>query len=317
MSEQKIFTGMSDASGAAALNDRCFIVANDEDNTLRIYDFEKPDAPQTVMLSSIFEAIEDGKKLEIDIEGAAQLGDLIFWIGSHSTNKDGEKRPARRRLFAIRVTGNEVGKFTVARAGDIYDALISDLENDSRFAVFDLERAKTTAPKAVGGLSIEGLTATPDGALLIGFRNPLKGGNVVADRLTGGIALIAKLLNPVEVIGGLPAKFDAPIALDLGGFGIRNIEYYKAENKYLIVAGPYHSNEPTAIHAVETGRLYFWSGNVGEPPEPAKNTDLTGLNIEAAFFFPQSEHTVALLSDDGSLENNSFRLRSFDLQQLS
>jgi hypothetical protein len=319
MNETRVFNGMSDASGAAALDAENFIVANDEDNDLRIYHVDKPDAPQIVKLSEVFkDKIFDGKELEIDIEGAAQLDDKIFWIGSHSASKKGKFREARHRLFAVNVNCQTGGEFSVSPAGQIYTTLIADLENDLRFADFRLDAAKTIKPKDIGGLSIEGLSATPDGALLIAFRNPLAGGHEVDGFLVGGRALIVKLLNPLEVIEGQKAKFDAPIELDLGGFGIRNIEYYEAENKYLIVGGPYHENDDTPEHPRETNRLYLWSGDPNNDPEIVENVNLEGFNIEAAFFFPQSENGIMLLSDDGKGgTTNSFRAISVDLKQFS
>jgi hypothetical protein len=317
MNGTKIFTGMSDASGAVALDENRFIVANDEDNDLRIYDVDKPAPRQLIKLSDVFEDILDGEDLEIDIEGAAQLDGKIFWIGSHSASKKGKFRPARHRLFAIRVMSDENGKFSASEAGQIYTTLISDLEKDSRFDAYKFNKAKTIKPKDIGGLSIEGLTATPDGELLIGFRNPLGGGKKAGDFLVGGKALVVKMLNPLEVINGRKAKFDDPFELDLGGFGIRNIEYYEPQNAYLIVSGPYHENEETDSHPRESGRLYMWSGKAGDQPKLLDCGDLAGLNIEAAFFFPQTKNRIELLSDDGSLGNDSFRMTSFNLQNCS
>lgn len=296
----EIYKEMCDASAAVALDNNTFMVANDEDNILRIFERDKPIPLQTVKLSEVFaNTISDGKKREIDLEGAAQLGDKIFWIGSHSTNKDAEPRPDRHRLFAITVKRGTDGKFNSLPVGQIYTTLIADLEKDSRFDGFKLKEAKAIAPKNIGGLSIEGLAATPDGALLIGFRNPLRGGNIVDGFLVGGKTLIVKLLNPLEVIKGKTAKFDAPIELDLGNFGIRSLEYYAAKKMYLIVAGAYHENEETPTHKREVSRLYTWSGNQSDAPKLLKKVDLTGFNIEAAFFFPQIKKSVELLSDDG------------------
>lgn len=300
MPKTEIYKGMCDASAAVAFDKNIFIVANDEDNDLRIFERNKPDVLQFLKLSEIFTGkILDGKKHEIDIEGAAQLGDKIFWIGSHSTNKDGEFRTDRHRLFAIQVKRGTDGKFNASPVGGIYSALISDLEKDSRFNAFKLKDAMAIAPKNIGGLSIEGLAATPDGALLIGFRNPLRGGQTVNGFLVGGKALIVKLLNPLEVIKGKTAKFDAPIELELDGFGIRSLEYYAPKKMYVIVAGAYHENEETPTHKREISRLYTWSGNQNDVPKLLKKVDLTGLNIEAAFFFPQMKNSVELFSDDG------------------
>jgi hypothetical protein len=51
--------------------------------------------------------------------------------------------------------------------------VLPDLLENSLLKPFDLKTAETIAPKE-GGLNIEGLTATPEDDLLIGFRSPLK-----------------------------------------------------------------------------------------------------------------------------------------------
>lgn len=123
-----------------------------------------------------------------------------------------------------------------------------------------------------------------------------------------------RLLNPLDVIVGKPAKFGEPIVLDLDGLGIRSMEFDKSRNKYLIVAGPYFSNDalPGTAKALET-RLYTWSGAAADKPE-LKSVKLSGLSIESAFFYPRSKSVTAhLLSDDG--ENgctNSFQSVLFD-----
>lgn len=298
----EIYKGMCDASAAIALDENCFIVANDEDNDLHIFAKNNSEILQIAKLSDVFkDKIFDGEDLEIDLEGAAQINDKIFWIGSHSASKNGKLRPARNRLFAIHIEPGADGKFSISPIGRIYTTLIADLEKDTRFDSFDLETAKNTMPKAVGGLSIEGLAATPDGALLIGFRNPLGGGTMDGDLLADGKSFVVKLLNPLKVITGKKAKFDAPIELDLGGFGIRSMEYFPDNGVYLIVAGPYHENLDTPEHKPEVSRLYTWSGDSNDAPKLLEKVDLTGFNIEGAFFFPGTEKSIELLSDDGKL----------------
>src|SRR4029077_2770349 len=107
-----------------------------------------------------------------------------------------EERPNRRRLFAtrLRVAGE---RLTIERVGKPYKHLIRDLDADDRYASFHLKEAAKKEPKAEGALSIEGLAATPDGELLIGFRNPIPEGK----------ALVARLKNPREVIAGQAARF--------------------------------------------------------------------------------------------------------------
>ncbi len=306
--QEQMYLGISNPSGGVALNNDLFIVADDEDNLLRIYDRNSGDKPlQKIALSSVFKGeIADGEDLEIDLESAAEIEGIVFWIGSHSSSRTGEYRSARHRLFAINIKLSEKGKFVATPAGEIYTTLIDDLEQDSRFDNYHLRKAKKSQAKAIGGLSIEGLAATPERTLLIGFRNPLSGGEIKEGRLENGKALLVELLNPFEIIHGLKARFSDPIELDLDGYGIREITRRKA-HKYLIVAGPYHENVETEDHGKEEGRLYKWSSKSGKL-NCLKKIDLEGFNIEAAIFYPDNNDCVQLLSDDGTVMGaNGFR----------
>jgi hypothetical protein len=212
---------------------------------------------------------------EVDIEGAAQVGDRVYWIGSHGASKNAKKRPNRHRLFAtrLRVDGEQL---TIERVGKPYKDLIRDLDADDRYAPFHLKDAAKKEPKADGALSIEGLASTPDGELLIGFRNPIP----------QGMALVARLKNPHKVIAGQPAKFGKPIRLDLGGLGIRSLE--RRGNDYVIVAGRHDAGHDF--------KLYRWSGDPDKAPQVIPGIDLDGLNPEALFFDAAGAY---ILSDDG------------------
>ena len=64
-------------------------------------------------------------------------------------------------------------------------------------------------------MNIEGLAATADGKLRIGFRNPRPGGE----------ALVIPLLNPAPVVdSGAAPVFGELARLDLAGRGIRRME---------------------------------------------------------------------------------------------
>ncbi len=314
--QESLYQGINNPSGAVALNDNMFIVGDDEDNLLRIYDRNSPDKPlQTIALSSVFKGvIADGEDLEIDLESAAQIGDTVFWIGSHSTSRKGEYRPTRNRLLAVKIESGVKDKFNVNAVGKSYTKLTDDLRDDSRFNKYHLGKAQKTQAKAIGGLSIEGLASTPDNGLLIGFRNPLSGGEIKKGRLVKGNAFLVKLKNPFEVIHGLKAKFADPIELDLEGFGIREITWRK-KHKYLIVAGPYHENIADDDHKKEEGKLYEWSMKSGKL-NTLKRFDLEGYNIEAALFYPGNDDCVQLLSDDGTLvDAQGFRSLTLTLEK--
>jgi len=304
----KKYSGISNPSGAVALSNDLLVIADDEDNLLRIYDKNIVEQPlQTIKLSSVFKnIIKDGEDLEIDLESAAEVDGIYFWIGSHSSSRTGEFRPSRHRLFALEINPGTKGKFTASAVGGIYTTLISDLTKDYRFDNWNLDEANKNQAKSINGLSIEGLAATKNKGLLIGFRNPLVGGKIKNDRLVNGKALVVELLNPFAVIHGENAQFADPIELDFNGYGVREITRRK-KNKYLIVAGPYHENIETENHKLEKTRLYTWSKKSGKLNQ-FKKVDLGNLNIEAAVFYPGNFDQVQLLSDDGKLTGlNAFR----------
>ena len=275
-----VFEGMCDASGAIALSERLLVVADDEDNVLRTYDVERGGAPlATTDLSPMLGMplrVEKRQARELDLEAATRIGGRAWWLGSHGRNARGRLRPERLRFFATNVT--EEG---VRPVGAPYERLLDDLLAEPALAQLQLAAAAELPPKAPGGLNIEGLTATPSGEMLIGFRNPVPGGR----------ALLVPLRNAAELAEGtegVRARFGPPILLDLGGDGIRALSWWRG--RYLIVAGPYASGGRS--------RLYAWDG-AGAPR--LLPIDLGGFNPEG-FFTPEERDEILLLSDDGERE---------------
>ena len=165
--------------------------------------------------------------------------------------------------------------------GKPYQNLLLDLLRDPRLKRFKLREGSRLAPKLPGALNIEGLCATPDNHLLIGFRNPIPQGR----------ALVVPLLNPNDLLLGKPSRFGDPITLDLGGLGIRDMGY--RDGNYLIVAGSFDTHL--------NSRLYRWAGGKA-PPERIEHTQLKQFNAEAVIFYPDHREPFQLLSDDGTVE---------------
>jgi hypothetical protein len=274
-----VFTGMCDASAAAAIDAERFVVADDEDNILRVYSRAGGGPLSEFDLSEFLEVQGKKKAKETDLEAATQIGGHTFWITSHGRNSKGKDKPERQRLFATetRVVGSKV---EIAPIGEPYSALLDDLLADERLARYDLKSASQLAPKATGGLNIEGLAATPEGHLLIGFRNPVRDKRL----------LVVPLLNPLEIVKGGRAKLGAPIELALQGVGIRSIE--RVGNRYVIIAG-------ATGEGGEPSRLFEWDGK--EQPKPIAGVTLRDLNPEGvAFIGKDGESEYLILSDDGS-----------------
>lgn len=279
-----IHSGMCDASAAIAIDSTLFIVANDEDNILRIYRNDMSAAPiQSYDLNPFLHP--DIKHPEADIEGAAKIGSRIFWITSHGRNKKGKVRTSRYRLFATDIKSDRKN-ITVTPVGLPYTHLIKDLLTAPQLKELGLDAAAKKPPKDYGALNIEGLSATPDGKLLIAFRNPIPSGK----------AVIVPLENPQDVIMGKTALFGNPMKLPLDNLGIRSIEYFPPQKKYMIVAGPYNGNG--------VSKLFEWSGIASDNPTLIKKVSFAGLNPEALIVYSSKKSEIHILSDDGTREIN-------------
>lgn len=273
------FEGTCDASGVVAVSERVLAVVDDEDNVLRSYDAQVGGAPLSgVNLSPSLGLSRRGKRgnwPEADLEAGTRIGARAYWITSHGRSSKGELRPERLRFFATSL--GERGEPPQVW-GQVYEGLLEDLKSDPKLQRFDLAAASRLSPKQAGGLNIEGLSATPDGQLLIGFRSPNPEQR----------ALLLPLRNPDGVLQGQRAQFGEPILLDMKGRGVRAMVPFHAG--YLIVAGHFAHELPS--------QLYVWDGVT--PPRLQAQVEFGDFNPEA-IFVPPSGDDVLVLSDDGEL----------------
>lgn len=266
--------GICDASAAVAVGDEYFIVANDEDNIFHLY--SSNESGKFLESDSIFTELE-----EIDIEGAAQIEDRVYWMASHSRNSGAEEEPSRHKFFA---TTNKVKGQPLSQVGNTYTDLLKHLSNE--FPEIKQAAEQVIGPEKKGGLNIEGLAACSDNSLILGFRNP-----VPEEK-----AFLVKLLNPLELIENTSAipQFSDAIRLDLGGRGVRAIAYWAAKNCYLMIGGSY--NDDPIVRGEPNFVLYKWDGNESNNPEKV-DVNLGTLNPEAIVIYKDGK--IQLLSDDG------------------
>ncbi len=285
-----VFRGTCDASAAAGLGTNWFAIGSDEDPVIRVYHAARPGPPVSTLDLGTF--LELGRKRrEPDIEGAAALGDRVYWITSHARDQDGVVRQERHRLFATRVTW-ESGQPRLTSVGRPYRQLIADLSRAPQLRQLDLARAAERDPEETGGLNIEGLAAGPGGRLLIGFRNPIPGGR----------ALVVPIENPAEVLEGKAARLGEARLLDLGGLGIRDLTW--SGERYWIVAGSHRGGGKT--------RLYVWAGE-GAAPVWMRGHSLKGLNPESLVWDASWAGGRLLVgSDDGNREIEGVRCKDLE-----
>jgi len=325
--ETLVYHGMSDASAAVCIGEDSFIVADDENNVLRLYKSKTAGQgdrleagliePASGGLHQIKPAIGGPESCfditdfldvepeypEADIEGATTIGDRIYWITSHGRNKDGKLRPNRYRFFATTISV-EGGKFRIVPFGKPCKTLIHSLVKTQTGRELGLDKAtrfneknpakkqlENLAPKEKG-LNIEGLCASADGKIIyIGFRNPL-----ISDKRTGQrSAIVIPLNNPQAVIEkGQAPIFGEPLLWEVGGQGVRSMEYSPFHKTYFVIAG--HSDESPGF------ALYNWSGEKNAPPVLVQQlgSKQSDFSPEALVVFKNS-NKILLLSDDGTL----------------
>ena len=299
--EALVYCGTSDASAAVAVSEDMFIVADDENNILRLYKISKGGLPLCSYDMTEFLGIEP-EHPEADIEGATMIGRRIYWITSHGRNKDGKIRPNRYRFFAttVKVENRNV---TIIPVGTPCKSLIHSLikaenmrhlrlDRATRFDATELTKKERNklAPKEEG-LNIEGLCASVDGSTIyIGFRNPCQVNRVTSHKK----ALVVPLNNAKQVIEDKEAPiFSEPMSWDLAGLGIRSMEYSHFHKAYFIIAGSFDERPKFA--------LYRWSGKKERPPILVRELSQSNFSPEALVTFKNSDK-LFMLSDDGSLE---------------
>ena len=273
-------SGICDGSAGVALSGGYLVVGNDENNVLAIYQSDTGTAPVGMVQLSTTLAVGRPNR-EADIEGAAAIGDTAYWITSHPSAKSGKPLVERHRFFAT--VEQRTGAIpTVRPAGRVHGGLVKALTGDTALARYGIVAASRRPPEAEGGLNIEGLAATPDGRLLIGFRNPVPEGR----------ALVVPIENPGDVIfRERQPRLGRAMTVALGGRGIRSIEYVPALREYVLVAGSPNGGRDFA--------LYRWSGESADAPRLLEGTTLRGLSPEAIVVESAHPDRLLLLSDDG------------------
>jgi hypothetical protein len=264
---------LCEASAGVYLDALHFAVASDETNTLQIY---RRGEAKPIGKGIDLEEFTSFEKS--DLEGAARIGDRVYWISSHSLNKNGKDRDERKVFFATRITTKK-GRPSLVEVGRPVTGL--------RDAI--AEAAGVTKEE----MNIEALAATPEGGLLIGMRAPLRDGKAVVVALKNPAAVVDQQQKP---------ELTAMEPIDLEGRGLRSMDLVGSD--YVIVAGPIKDG-------TEGFALFRWAGP-GTRPAKISGTDLTGLTPEAVMAVP-NEGVLQVLSDDGEIcgekkpKNQSFR----------
>ncbi|MBH8577322.1 DUF11 domain-containing protein [Nostocaceae cyanobacterium CENA369] len=306
----QFLTGTSDASTAIPVGGTFFLEADDENQVLRLYDYTKSGLPVAgfdfTSFLGLTQADGSGVLREVDLEASTKVGDRIFWLGSQSNSDDGKNRPNRDRVFATDITGTAAS--TTLSYGGRYDFLKEDIINwdvtnghgkGANYYGLAASAATGVGSKQADGYNIEGLEIAPDNTTAyVAFRAPQVPPSGRANAL---IVPVTNFTSLISTSGGGTqgsAQFGAPIELDLGGRGIREIRK-NANNQYVIIAGP----AGDAGTAPNDFRLYTWDGNPSSKPQLRAATFPSSFNPEGIISIPDNltnTSQIQFVSDDGN-----------------
>jgi len=259
---QRYFSGAGNASAAIDVGGGYMLVADDESNVLRLYDETRSGPP--VKSFDVTGQLPSGKD-EADLESAARVGDTVYWGGSMSNDSSGGVETSRSTIFATRITGS--GADTQLSYAGGYTGLQSDLiawdHANGHGLGADYLGLTASVQSGIGAhesdaLNVEGMEFAPGSTTTayLTFRAPLE---PTTDRR---LALVVPVTNMDKLAadnsGSVHATFGAPILMNLGGLGIRDIRK-NADGQYLIVAG-------TADGTNDPFVLYNWDGKPNDPP---------------------------------------------------
>ncbi|WP_193092502.1 ExeM/NucH family extracellular endonuclease [Halomonas colorata] len=229
---ERYYQGASDASAAIAIDGRLMLVADDEDQILRLFDREAGGTP--LLEADLNEALGLNDTQEVDLEAVATYQDKQYWVGSHESGQ-------RSMIFSTEITGDSADTFNINVTGQFTD-LAEQLTN------WDASNGHGLGENALKlelGINVEGAVFIDD-TLYLGLRAPLD----------DGFAQLLPVTNTIDLVNGsvAQASFGEPLRLDLDGRAVRAIEQADDEG-YLILAGPVDDGDEAGFG------LYFWDGH--------------------------------------------------------
>jgi hypothetical protein len=268
-------TGMSDASDAMALDNNYFISGDDELNILNVYSRNHSGMPLVSYNYTSFLSLPDPGKPEVDLEAATPSpvnANRYYWLGSMSNGKSPfDNKPNRDRIFANTVTGTGAATaFSFVGYAALRTAIIG--WGDANGYNFTASAAAGVDSKTAAGFSAEGMVFGPDSTTLyIGLRTPLVPVTARKKALIVPVKNFETWFNN-GAPSGTPA-FAAPIELNLGGLGIRDM-IRLSNGTYVIVAGNVDGSKPTH------NALYKWSGKTTDTAVMVSSPASDTLNME-------------------------------------
>lgn len=296
------------AVAVAGTPPRWLVVADNELPSLALYPLDpqsdKLHRPALIAGTSPAYAVDDLEAMTVlpwDPNGDGKP-EAVYHVlaGSCSRTKKGKVVAEREALLAVSMGAD--GKFTPAAEVKINRTLRAQLRalggehpgelwgtvlRESVWKQGSGPDAQDAALAGAAGLNIEGLTVSKDGrSLLLGLRSPL----------VQGRALVIPITNPVAALGlggsaPQPVAAGEPVLLDLGGLGIRSIEWDGEKKAYLIAAGDAGDEK--------VFRFYTWTGEAAAAPMEVKTAGaITRLQPEGIAPVPGRKQAAVVMDGE-------------------
>lgn len=297
-------TDVSDASGAAALDDDYMFIAEDETNVLRMYSRKQSGKSLYSVDITTASGCIDGEELDLEAStkasSAYNSGNRIYWMASLGNGKTGSAKPYRDRVVATDVsgTGADATLSVKSYSAKMRQALIDWGDAQSWDFTASADTESDMYPKRIDGFNIEGLSLMNEGeGAYVGFRAPcvpVKGtAPTASNREYAVMAPVTNFETMMNVSGesSIIPQLGEPVLFDFDELGIRSVEHVGSD-KYLIVAGLFEGGGTPAI--------YLWDGVV--PANPGKNPLVP--NSTSLIKLPLDLSDLVQPSTDGGVEGH-------------
>ena len=272
------FYNVFEPSGAATMPDGKVLIVEDDNHaeSLKLIEIEGDGNVIEVGSLNLPKKIKKFFKKDIeDLEAITSIGDLVYCVTSHTTDKNGKRKAEREKFIMFNYKDGSIENF------HSYQNLYDDLRKNFP-KIFQNNMLSNNV------MNIEGLCVDDTNqSVLIGFRAPM----------TDSYALIIGIKNAKEVfLNEEKPNFTEAIKLNLNGLGIRDITYDFQKNGYWIIAGESGDRESSF-------ELWFWDRTKGTASLVKNHPDI-GFGEGITIINQASKNPALFIVEDNGLKPN-------------
>ena len=282
------FYNIFEPSGATSVDKNKVLIVEDESSSrpIKLITFDENDDVVEIGDLHIPKKLKKAFKKKIeDLEAITSDEHTIYAITSHSLNRSNKDKKERNKLLMMNYEDESLTDIS------IYKHLKEDLI---------AYKPNIFGDKLLGynPINIEALTVNPnDHFLVLGFRSPLY-------KLD---AILIMIKNPHQLFGDTAKKpiFSEPVFIDLGGLGIRAMQYDNSKNGIWLVAGD-------SGDRMSKFQLYFYSLETQKASLMKTSTDI-GYCEGITIVENNDKKFLFCVEDNGKKPNKSANYMIMDL----